>query len=278
MGTSKQGANEDFAAIDLDARIAVVIDGASGLGKTSVTPAKSDAAWFSHMLGTRMVEHAGDPARGILGILLDAQEETAREYRLFPGSGEVPAIDEPSAGVAAAIWDDDSLHVATLGDCLALVAFSDGSTKVFLDGKLPLLDAKAIDEMTRIANESGMTVRQARDTDAVQGMLVRHRLMRNTEEGYWAADITGKGMAHCSVHSFPMAGVRGVFLCSDGYAAAVSEGLFDTVEELASSTFAGNGEETLRDLRDAEAQDSDMDRWPRFKQSDDASYAIVVFA
>ncbi|MDP9800860.1 hypothetical protein J2S49_000936 [Arcanobacterium wilhelmae] len=280
-------ANEDFAALDTQAGVGVVLDGASGLTSLDITPGPSDPAWYSRTLGAHLVERLAQSNKfsgcsELQQAVDSAAKATADEYYALAAGHEYRRIDEPSAGVVAFRWDSREssslprLSVLSLGDEYLVVLFDDGESDVIYDDKLSRLDDSALGEMVAHARELGVPPREARES--IQDTLRRNRELRNRDGGYWVADISSTEAKRAIVADYPAGRVRGVVAFSDGYAAAVSYGVVGSVEELANRTLAGEGADILNSLRDAEKSDPDFEAFPRFKPGDDATFVAVRFA
>lgn len=277
-GTSDTGINEDYVSADLLTGYMVVLDGASNLTKRNLTPCKSDSAWFSHKLGKNIEKAIGDTSKPITDILYAAGKETTDEFNSF--AEKIDRNDEPSAGLIVAKWQtnscsDGSLEVATLGDCLGVVGFIDGTTEIVYDEHLGKLDATVINKMSDLILRNGYSYKSARE--AVAEDLMQNRLLRNRENGYSVADPSCSGYKKSLVRKHAVEKVKFVFLCSDGCYSAVRMGLGKDYSELAQGIANGKGHEIMRRLRELENEDSQMHKFPRFKISDDATYGLVNF-
>lgn len=277
-GTSDTGINEDYVSADLLTGYMVVLDGASNLTKRNLTPCKSDSAWFSHKLGKNIEKTIGTTDESITDILYAAGKETADEFNSF--AEKINRDDEPSAGLIVAKWQPDScsegnLEIATLGDCLGVVGFTDGATEIIYDEHLGKLDAKVINKMADLILRNGYSHKEARE--AVAEDLMQNRLLRNRENGYSVADPSCLGYKKSLVRKYALDKVKFVFLCSDGCYSAVRMGLVKDYSELAQEIANGKGHEIMRRLRELENIDSQMHKFPRFKISDDATYGLVNF-
>lgn len=277
MGTTKYGANEDYAFASQFESCAGVLDGASGLTGRVLTGYPSDSAWFSYRLGTNLrgLLHRDD--LGILEALRDAGDLTANEYKSITANESVAREDEPSAALAIVKWgcscDEDVLEAAVLGDCLCVVDRKDGSTEILKDNLLSGFDNQAIDLLGKYIHDEGLSFKEAREK--INDMLIENRLLRNREDGYWIADISCMGYPHAEIRRESLSNIQGIFLCSDGFANAVSMGVCSNLNELANEVKQGRGQEILNALRKAESSDSEIVEHPRFKKSDDATFVYV---
>ena len=273
VGSGTGRFNEDYALVDADASCAVLVDGATGLTKANLVAGESDAAWFARNLSKELAHDLAEPRRTPAEAFVSAGQRVAERYRAIPGAVDLARIDEPNGSVATARWQGETVEVCLLGDATAVVLMRDGSAEVLHDDTLTKLDDENYERMYAFATERGTTMAEARR--ALNPRFIENRLKMNEPGGYWAADISCRGMAQVQVHTFERTEVAGIFACSDGYAACVDMGVATTPEELARRVAAGEGELLGELLRAAELQDAGCWRVHRSKTSDDATYLFV---
>lgn len=277
MGTTRYGANEDFAFTSQMEGCAAVLDGASGLTGKLLTGFPSDSAWFSSRLGLNLQASFQGKDVGILEALEAAGKRTAMDYTNVTSGKPVAREDEPSATLALVKWHASSgsgvLEAAVLGDCACVVHRRDGMAEVLEDDHLSRLDGQAIDRLTSLMRDGGLPFAEARER--INDKLIENRLLRNRKGGYWIADISCEGYSHAVTKAMSLSDVQGVFLCTDGYANAVNMGVCSDIADLADKVRQGHGRAILDALREREAADSEMTSHPRFKISDDATYVYL---
>ncbi len=274
-GSGAGRCNEDYALAARELRCAVLVDGATGLTKAHVTSDESDAAWFARSLARQLVTQLSAEGRSPADAFLAAGRVVACAYRSFPGADELERIDQPNGSVAALRWQAGTLEVCLLGDCTAIVVTRDGSCVVLHDDTLTRLDEENYARMFAYATRQRTTMAEARR--ALNDRFVENRLKMNEPDGYWAADISCRGMAQVTTETFSLAEVRAAVICSDGYANAVDMGVVADPGELARRVCAGEGALLGEELRGAERKDAGCWRTPRSKTSDDATYLCVSF-
>lgn len=267
--------NEDYAHISLEDCCAVVVDGATGLTKANVVAGESDASWYARKLACALPAALADPSCTTKDALLQAGSQVAEAYRRIPGTTRLARIDEPNASLAILRWGGNQVEVSLLGDCTAVVLHSNGSASVLHDNTLTKLDNENYERMYAFALERGTTMAQARK--ALNPCFIENRLKMNEPDGYWAADISCRGMAHVQSFFFPKEQVEALFACSDGFAAAVEMGVVEGADELARGVSQGKGALLGQALRKEEQLDADCWRVHRSKTSDDATYVLVKF-
>lgn len=266
--------NEDYACIHESSGTMVLIDGATGLTKANIVVGTSDAAWYAQRLAERCALYLGMDVR-LQDALRRAGSEVAEEYLAFPGAETLQRIDMPNGSLAAARWSGANLEIAMLGDCYAVVETLDGTWELIHDDTLDKLDQLNYDRMYDYATSRKVSMAEARI--ALNDCFKANRLRMNEENGYWAADISCRGFGHELTKTFVRGSVRSVFVCTDGYAAAVAMGVAKDVVSIAQGVARGEGERIGELLRKAERKDKLCLRVPRSKPSDDATYAFASF-
>ena len=271
-GSGEGRINEDHALVDQQARRAVLIDGATGLRRPTSYQARAMRPG-TRARSARNSPSAWRPAASTTDALVEAGLAVARSYRRLPGAASLERIDEPNGSVAILRWQADEVEVSLLGDCTAVVALRDGSCEVMCDDTLTRLDDQNYERMFAYATKHGTTMAHARR--ALNPYFIENRLKMNEPGGYWAADISCRGMTHALTRTFPLDQVESLFACSDGYASAVTMGVCEGLGELSRRVAAGEGRLVGEELRAAEREDALCWRVHRSKTSDDATYVCV---
>jgi hypothetical protein len=279
-GSSEGRVNEDYALALPEQGCAVLVDGATGLTKTNLVAGESDASWYARCLGKAILAHLDtthglDHAR-VTNALAVAGTEVAEAYRCLPGADVLRHIDEPSASLVVLSWDAANMLVTLLGDCTAVVGLRDQTCHKLHDNTLTQLDDENYERMYAYATDNGTTMAQARR--ALNPHFIENRLKMDEPGGYWAADISCRGMTHATTSVFPAKDVSWILACSDGYAAAVDMGVVPDASELGRQVSAGQGQRIGELLRAAEREDAGCWRVHRSKTSDDATYLLISFS
>lgn len=275
VGSGEGRINEDYALVSPEGCCAVLVDGATGLTKANIVAEESDAAWFARELCQELAARLREPIPAI-EALVAAGQAVAQAYRGFPGAEELKRIDEPNGSLVILRWLDGTVEVTLLGDGTAGVVLHNGSVRALHDDTLTKLDNENYERMYAFATERNTTMAQARR--ALNPRFIENRLKMNEPGGYWAADISCRGMGHAQSFTFDARDVKALFACSDGYAATVDMGVVGSAEELALRVAAGEGVALGDELRAAELADEGCWRVHRSKTSDDATYALVRFS
>lgn len=268
-------ANEDFVRVT--GSYGIVIDGASGLAGAPLFAGRfaTNAQWLSHTVGAAACEALDAGARAeeaLEGAVSLAREEL--EAAAGTPLEEMEPLAVPSATLALAVVGEDAVELYGLGDSPMAALMRDGSLVVSTDDVLEGLDARAVALMSE--RDPGLALTGPERRRLVDDVVRAHRLLRNTEGGYWSLDPTGEALAHLRRCSLPRDEVASVAGMSDGFWRAFARsgpaafGVADPATELARLT-PERCREILARLRELEAADPDYLRFPRLKRSDDAS-------
>ncbi|WP_093874085.1 hypothetical protein [Streptomyces sp. TLI_105] len=216
-------------------------------------------------LGTRL---HGEAARGDAPLticLATAIESTTSLHR------DTCAVDDPlspSATVAMARVQGDIFEWLVLGDCTVLIQ-SDDVVTATTDDCLAQVAAHAREALARAV--PGSPERQR----AHEALVQEERSRRNVPGGYWVAAADSTAASQALTGSENTSRVQGAGLLTDGAGRLVTT--FRSTDWQGYMTLLGHGgpEDVLRLVREAEASDPDLSRWPRSKQHDDATIAYI---
>lgn len=263
--------NEDICCLK-DAH-AWVIDGSSGLTSTKITDADSDAKWFVTEWDKYLRENIMKD-KSIHQILENGITEIKNKYFRFDGAKKTTRIEHPSASMIILRQKNKELEYFALGDCTLLYEKGNGEVIRVWDDTVAMLDSKVINSMYSIHKEKNVPMVSARAY--VKDMLQEHRLMKNTDEGYWILGMDECAIKHGIYNKLNMKDVQKVCIFSDGFAQYYDtlhlthdyRGFLDKVSKL-------NLDKLYEELWQAQEEDKDCSRFPRLKVRDDVS--IVYF-
>lgn len=256
-------ANEDGAGAA--GPFAWIIDGATGLTDTPLLNAPSDAAWLTAVLSEAFRTHA-DVAADAAALLREGAALAERRFRAERNRAPEERYEIPTAAVLIARADEDGLEIVDLGDCSIYVADAGSITRYGGTERGRALEKDNADKL--------MAGGQGRTADVLAHLrAIRNRA--NTPGGYpiIAPDRNSAAPARRNRHRAREG--EALFL-TDGFEAAIDDyALYDpsTLMDAARRDLSV----PLAALRDVEATDPDMTRFPRFKPSDDATALLVRF-
>lgn len=253
-----------------------VIDGATGLSDRPVMrDCRSDAAWFARFAADHFGRHAtaGTDLRAVVADLC----HQARGQFWSAAADQVERYAWPSASFAMMRLGEAGLEFFGLGDC-SLYFRQEGSA---VDSWSPL--PQFSDYESRLAaghmagssgfNRSGSLLD---DQKTLQDLRTIRALQNTVQSGIWTLGLVPEAADHIARHALPMDRPFRALLCSDGFSALV-----DTYRAHSPGTLLEAAEESGLDalygeLRTIEREsDPDAKKFPRYKQSDDATAVLV---
>lgn len=268
-------ANEDFAHADAlpgGGAYGVVIDGATGLVELPAVSLdfSTNAQWLAHAAGAglcRALESGTAPEQALVDVVACCRAEL--EASLGCSLDELDPVAVPSATLALAVVGERDVELWGLGDSPLAVLRRDGSLAVSTDETLEELDGRAVALMAERAAGRDLTAPEKRSL--VSDAVLANRRLRNSEGGYWCLDPTGSGLAHARRLTLPRREVVAVAGMSDGLFRAFGQyGMARLEDELAGLTPRSVRRLVAR-MRELEASDPLLVRFPRLKVGDDAS-------
>lgn len=122
-------------------------------------------------------------------------------------------LESPSCTITCLRAQNGRLEYYVLGDSLLLIETPDRVLR-FCDPAVEKLDALVIRRMQQLSMEKMEPFLEMRPY--VSELLLKHRRMKNTPEGYWICDLSAEGLPHALQGSLPLDQVRRTALMSDG--------------------------------------------------------------
>lgn len=257
-----QGPNEDFAFSDSTA--AVVLDGA-GMPPGMNSGCRHGVAWYVEQLGTRLHREAAQGDAVLTVCLATAIESTTSLHR---GTCAVDSPLSPSATVSIARVRGDVFEWLILGDCTVLIQ-SNGVVTAATDDRLAQVAPHAREALVRAV--PGSPERQR----AHEALVQQERSQRNVRGGYWVAAADPTAASHALTGSESASRIQGAALLTDGAGRLVTTFRSTDWQGYMALLRYGGPEGVLRQVREAEASDPDLSRWPRSKQHDDATITYI---
>ena len=252
---------------------AFVIDGATGLGETSIVGLEgSDAAWLARLAKT-FFEQNVTSIRAIDDVVRTLNKQVGTVVHDAAGGLPIAAWSHPVAGFQLVRVEGNALVAYGLGDCRLFLADATGVTV-----DTSALPGSHLDEREgarrAIAHAGGLAaVRSLGDNPAVRDELRRHRATYNRKgASVWTLGTEPAAAKHISVERLQVALPATGLLCTDGFAALCDQyGRYGPTEMVARAKSVGL-KAMLAELRRIEhVGDPDGSMYPRFKVSDDAT-------
>ena len=258
-------ANEDAAGINEYG--AWLLDGATGLGGANLTGGNSDAQWYTKWWDSYLSLNMKNDmplseiiTKGIIKVKTDFNNALIGE----PGS----RLDYPSSSIAALKWHDDCIEYFSLGDSPMLIQ-GKGGLKEITDRKLSALDQKVYDAMNHLI--AGKHISAWDTKKYVLPMIKEHRMLLNTEEGYWILGFDTEAVKKASQGIINLIEPVKILMASDGFSALTDKYHMIEKENFISLVEKKGLPLLYENLRAMENKDKEGINYPRFKKSDDAS-------
>lgn len=193
----------------------------------------------------------------------------------FANNSESWVIDSATGLTNSKITDypSDGCWFSAKGDATILIKLKDGTVKIIKDTSLEKLDNKAIYEMVSKRNNLNLSYSKARES--VNDTLIKHRLMKNTPNGYYTLEFNKEAINHSIEGSIDINLINSILVMSDGFS-CISDSynkysyteLFEVIEK-------NNIEFVYNEIRQIEDEDYDAVKYPRFKKGDDSSCIYI---
>jgi hypothetical protein len=261
LGGTPDRPNEDWVAATPTA--VVVLDGVTA--PRVVTPGcHHSVTWFTQNLGGRLLMLLSED-NDLPTALGDAIEQVADLHR---NTCDLDSPGVPAATVALLRHCGDDLEWLVLADTTVVVESPDG-VRVTCDTRVEQAAPEAL------ARTREHLIGTPEHREAVARMSVEQLKRRNVSGGYWVAAADREAANQGITGRMPAAEVTRVAVFTDGASRVV-----DTFGDMDWETCLGylnqHGPRGLiRRVRAIEESDSEGEKWPRFKKSDDATVAVV---
>lgn len=263
--------NEDYAYFCED--YAFVLDGATSLVPVKYSNFSTDAEWYTKTFGKYLETALSNNMKNINEIIKDGIDYVTFLYKNLANGREI--IDMPSACVTVVRKHNGRLEYFVLGDSGFLFKHN-GKVKDFIQKRIVELDQINIDDMARIAKEKNINVVDARKY--VQKDILKKRLTKNTEQGYWILCDDVKACDHAYQGELDLDKGDEILIYTDGFSEIWN--LFKMYSEKQIFEEINRGQ-TLNDLYKklylVQEDDAGCNKFPRTKKRDDATAIYVKF-
>ena len=239
---------------------AFVLDGASSFVKTRP---EHDGGWYADHLKQELSA----------GLTVHSQRATPEivedAIRTVAGLHGDDADSCPTSTIALARWDTETVEVYLLGDSAAVLISVNDNEEVLADPRLAEV-APAIRGAyrSRIAAGHGF---DERHRELLQSLQAKQAQVRNRADGYWIAGADPDAAHHGLTARRPLNEIECVILASDGAAAGLRYGAFQSWSMLAKQPL----DLALQTVHMMEGQDGGGAKWPRSKPHDDKTVVCV---
>lgn len=257
----RDGRNEDW--VGATSQLAIVLD---GLSEGAETGCMHGTPWFVQQLGSRLITLAGDPERSLVSALEEAIIDVADSHSetcnlKHPGS--------PCTTVAMLREDNAVLEYLVLSDSMIVIDKSDG---------LLIVTDRSVETVATNETEAAYSVsaHDATHSDLHHAVINAQQRVRNQPGGYWVAQVDPSAAKHARTGTVARSATRSALVLSDGAARAVSD--FHKLDwpDLIEAGHEYGPQGVIALTRNLEVQDSNSQRWPRYKVHDDASAIVCL--
>jgi Protein phosphatase 2C len=257
------------------AQLAWVLDGATGLPQERLLPGDSDAQWLvSEACSFFEQLTEGRPAAGHLSVLSTFLSSRFQAARVRPSAPD-RLEDLPSASLALAVIDGQSLTIANIGDCRTLVRFPNGATRQFGDSPVSALDAQVVGRLVELQRSNPSASYGALKAGLVP-FIRRNRLLKNQPNGYWVLEPGDSWLQYVQYFAAGVAPGTHVLMLSDGFYRLVDHYHLYSDESLLAAAVEDGLQVLAQRLRRLEDEDAECRVYPRLKPRDDASALLLV--
>lgn len=258
-------ANEDVAGINEYG--AWLLDGATGLSGAKLTDEKSDARWYTKWWDSYLSTHLKDDIP-IAYIMINGIRQVSIDFHEAIGNKICSKLDYPSSSIIVLKWHENDIEYFSLGDSPLMIQSSDSLDEI-TDKIVPVLDGKVFNAIEQAIKKHNISSWEAKKF--VQPMLKEHRMLLNTEEGYWILGFDTKAVNKAYQGIININEPTKILMASDGFSAFVDK--YHAVEKKDFiSQVEDNGLDWIyNQIRSIEDLDNDGIKYPRYKKSDDSS-------
>lgn len=256
--------NDDTLGFRRDA--AWVIDGATDLSETPVTGAASDASWIAQAANTSLNAWTG---HGLREAVRNASTAAAEAFTRLTRGQSIERWQSPTASLLMiAERERGVIEGIDLGDCRVFALDERGVQIVGGHGGL--------DDEVKLAASQPEAEKPLLKRKAAIETLRRKRAAINQDGGrYWTFGLQPACADHARTWTLTMERPAHLLLMTDGFAALADRyGVYEPAG-LVRATLEKGLQELGRELRELEAADASGSRFPRFKQSDDATALLM---
>lgn len=250
-----------------------VIDGATDLHSTPLTPAASDAAWIAQQLNEYLYRCAPEMAATdftMRAAIRHAARNAATKLSEYGAPDE--AWMSPTASALIVGEMGGGLFGLDIGDCRCFALDADGTPYSAGSRENGVDDER---ERAREASKRTSGTPLLRDPDTMT-MLRAVRAQHNLPHGgYWVFGLQPECADHARAWTLPLKRPAHVLLCTDGFSALVDRYKVYDAAGLVKAALDKGLQELGRELRAIETADAGGAKHPRFKPSDDATAMLL---
>lgn len=274
---SAERANEDtFGRNEI---CAFVIDGATGLSDINQFDAYgSDAAWLAQNTRDHLQQHLESETQ-LNTFIRDLINQLRDTYFANVSESEVPRYAWPSASFALLHVQQNRLFFAGLGDCTLYIQDERQVQTINPLTGFASTESKAAAHHLQTSGGFDQKKNLLGDPETLQ-TLREMRSLQNTEAGgIWTLGLVPEASDHLHIKELDVGSSGSALLCSDGFSALVTDYDQYTAQSLLEAANDRGLDVLMNELRHIETvSDPNGKKFPRFKQSDDATAVLVSWS
>lgn len=263
--------NDDW--IGFDERVAVVVDGATGLSDERVIDqGDSDAQWLARLAVETFVASNVDMSVRELVRRINAQAGAivaAKHPARLP-----PRYAWPNASFIMARRQQEMIEISGLGDCSALVVMSDGYLERFT--ALSFSKDMESEEARKAIEKWGSAANMNRNPNVLAELRKKRELLNTSQSDVWTLGLVEEAAEHVFTVALPIGEVKSILLMSDGFSAVFETYGVYARDQMIGVAKEGGLAEINAEIRKVErVDDPDARRFARYKRSDDSSAILL---
>ena len=254
--------NEDY--IGFGNNYAFILDGASGLVKNKIT-LDSDAKWYVNELG-KILKNELKQNIDLKTILKNSIKKMSDELKKYDIQNY---LELPSACIAIVREYDDNIEFLVMGDC-SIIIKNNNSLELLTTNEIRKLDGEKIEKMKEIDLKNNISVKES--LKYIIDDLKAQRKLRNNINGYYVLDDKIEAIDYAMYKIINKKDVDKIVLMSDGFSTYYEcLKIVNNYKEFYEECMNNDVEKLYQNLRTIEKNDQDLNKFPRYKVSDDAS-------
>lgn len=285
-GATRQGCTErNLDRVLCKDNLLVLVDGSTPLDTKEYTVSSRFVDIFIELAAKEYTP--GISLRNLVQKLVElVRQQIVQEFSEYKNTTAETAWQGPSLAFAIVAFckgseldvpdleypEDVYVQVYTVGGC-TVVLHREDIDRVVCDNTVDMLDCQCV-EYARKCLCAGGASSYKEALDKSKPRLESNRQKQNTTKGYAIFNLVGIGDSLLSEDYFLAHSVWGVTMYTDGISQLVDTfHRYDSREDLARSLYNGESVELL--LAQAEKEDWDMEKYPRLKPADDATWVCA---
>jgi len=270
----EQEKNED--CIRIGENFAYIIDGTNGITDKSATEKATNGRWYVQELDKKLSKRIKNQDKKIKDVLSKIISELFDEFekRVHKKEFELKNSETPSAFISIARWNDSELEVYSLGDCTAMIKKKD-DLETFRNSKMIELEKQILQKIQSYKEKQGLTHEQAIEKIMPEYLEIKRK--QDTPGGWYSIGFNPKTPEKGKTRKYNLENIEELILHTDGLdnLKALHNNI-ENPEQLYKYINQKGLKETIQKMRQLEEKDSECNKAPRYKKSDDTTIAKIT--